>query len=121
MLEYKSIPADIAPFFQKKLAGHAVDVDDIRDRRLGELHKDKGTGHAGVRAGAERYDLQRDLRELGRLQEIPELPAHHSPAADLAPQRGFVDDPPQLERAVAAQDVLPLHPDLDPALDLVAA
>src|SRR5438046_2055934 len=41
--------------------------------------------------------------------------------AGLAPRRGVVDDPPRRGRAVAAQDVLPLHPDLDPALDLVAA
>jgi hypothetical protein len=47
--------------------------------------------------------------------------AHHVPAADLAPQRGLVDDPPQFEWALAAQHVLPFHADLDPALDLVAA
>src|SRR5262249_17663565 len=106
MLEHKFIPADFTFFFQKKLAGHAVDIYHIRNGRLGELQESEGTGHARVRPGAERYDLQRDLGKLGRLQQVPELPAHHFPAADLPPQRGLVDDPPELERAVAAQDVL---------------
>jgi hypothetical protein len=121
MLEHKFIPADVALFFQEKLARHGVDIDDIRNGRLGELHQREGPGHARVGAGAERYDLQCDLGKLGGLGKVPELPIHHLPPADLAAQRGLVDDPPELERAVAAQDVLPFHPDLDPPLDLIAA
>jgi hypothetical protein len=29
MLEHKSIAADVAAFLQEKLAGHAVDIDDV--------------------------------------------------------------------------------------------
>ena len=51
---------------------------------------------------------------------MPELPAHHFPPAHLPAQRGLVDDPPEFKRAVATQDILPFHPDLDTPLDLIA-
>ena len=46
---------------------------------------------------------------------------HDRCAANLAPERGFVDDAPQIERVVVAQYRLSFHAHFDPALNLIAA
>jgi len=64
MFEDESIPANITFLFEKELARHAVDLDDVRDGRFGELHEHKRARHTWVRARVERDGLQRDLRKL---------------------------------------------------------
>jgi hypothetical protein len=121
MLEDEFIPANIFLFFEKQLPRHGVDVDDVGDVRLVELQEDEGAWHARVRACVEWNHLERDVRELRYFHEVPELCSHGFRAAKLTPQRSFVDDAPQVERAVVVQQRLSLHPHFDPALNFVAA
>src|ERR1022692_2710567 len=118
MLESESIPANIGLCFEKEVAGHAVEVDDVRDGRLGELHEDERARHARVCADAERDDLKGDVWKFRNLQQVMQLRLHDGVAANLPSERSFVDDAPQFERIVIAQDILALHPHLDAWLDV---
>jgi hypothetical protein len=70
VLEDESIPADIALFFEKQLACHAVDVDDVRDGRFGELHERERARHARVSTNVERDHLESDVRKVADLDEV---------------------------------------------------
>src|ERR1022692_3038313 len=57
VLEHEDIPAYLHVIFEEQVAGHAVDVDQALIRWVGELQHDERSGHARVRAGVVRDDL----------------------------------------------------------------
>ena len=96
MLEDEFIRANIRHFFEKQLPSHGVGADDVGDGHVAELilEEDERTWHAWVRAHIEWNHLERDVRELGYLDEMPELGPHDRRAGNLTTECGFVDDAP---------------------------
>ncbi len=74
-----------------------------------------------VDAGLEREDPDRDVRQPANLQKMGQLLAHHVAASDLPPQDRLVEDEGHRWRAWGAEELLPLHPHLDPASDILGA
>nr|WP_260463454.1 hypothetical protein [Streptomyces sp. TRM72054] len=66
------------------------------------------TGSRGMSAGAERQDLNVDVRTLGHVEEMLELPRHDSRVTHCAAQDRLVQDHPQMQGRVPSQDVLAL-------------
>jgi hypothetical protein len=77
------------------------------------------TVQPGMRASVGRDDLEHDLRQPGRLDQVIDLLPHHPGPADRAGQHPLVDDHPQQRRIVLGEDGLPVHPGADQPADLV--
>ncbi|HST66342.1 MAG TPA: hypothetical protein VLM05_14250, partial [Mycobacteriales bacterium] len=76
------------------------------------------TPQRGVGAGPERQHLQADVVLPGQLGQPVELAGQHLRSADLAAQRGLVQQHVQARRLGPGQQLLPAQPQRDPALDV---
>src|SRR6266545_1444816 len=65
-------------------AGQGLAVDDVGHFLVGEPEDVEHPIQRGVPAGGERDDLDRDVRQLGRLDQVRELGSHDRGAADRA-------------------------------------
>src|SRR6266700_2742596 len=96
-------------------AGEVLQVRDIRQVLLAEP-QDAEPARRGVAAHAERGDLQREVLPAAQAEQVAKLIAQDLGAPDRSPQRGFLDDGPQLEPSPGepplpflAQDDMPLR------------
>ena len=79
--------------------GSALEV--FRVALVLELHVNERTGHPRVSPGVKRDHLNRHVGTLRHRQNVIELPGHDLPAADDPPDRGFVENRPELKRVRA--------------------
>jgi hypothetical protein len=71
-----------------------------------------------VRTGIERHELQRDVRPLGHLEQMQQLPTLDFLITRASPQRSLVQHHPQVGRPRLVQERLPGYPQRDATLDL---
>ena len=76
MLVHHAVLLHVVRLLQVQVAGDALDVDDARVRRVGELQDRVLAVQSRVRAHVERDHLHGDVRELGLLDEVLQLLAH---------------------------------------------
>ncbi|GAB3938085.1 hypothetical protein GCM10027614_17480 [Micromonospora vulcania] len=76
---------------------------------------------AAAATGGERDDLEPNVGRLGRFDERGQLATHHVDATDRAAQHRLVHHGPELGRVLATEQLLALHPQPDPAVDLGGA
>ena len=92
-----------------------LQVSDVGQIRLAEP-QDAEPARRGVAAHAERGDLQREVLPAAQAEQVAKLIAQDLGTPDRPPQRGFLDDGPQLEPSLGepplpflAQDDMPLR------------
>src|SRR5215472_17931348 len=110
---------DVRACFQVKGAGELLDVGHVRQVRLLEPQDRERAAGPGVAAPPERHDLHRDPRQRGDLDEMIQLLTHDVPPAHRPAQRRLVHDRPDPRRVMVLEQVLALHPQADPAVDLI--
>src|SRR6266704_3652329 len=95
-LHGQQVTVDIAFLVEVEGAGEVLQVSDVRQVRLAEP-QDAEPARRGVAAHAERRDLQREVLPAAQAEQVAELVAQDLGTPDRPPQRGFLDDGPQLE------------------------
>ncbi len=114
----KHVVLDILDLVQVERGGQLLEVHDVREVRLGESQNPERTTHSRVCAGVDRNHLQRDVGQLGDLDQMLYLGPHHRALAQ-PPQRRLVDHGPQTGRLRLGEDFLPCHSQRDPPFGVV--
>jgi hypothetical protein len=117
MVEHRAVQPQVVVGLQEQVACQRVDVHQVWVDRLTELHVHERARHPRVGADVVGDRLDRDVRLLGRIQQMRELRAHDFRTTDLAPNSGLVHDGPHLEWSIADQALLPFHASPHTVLD----
>ena len=81
----------------------------------------EGSGHRGVKPDGERQDLDGDIRQLSRVDDVANLLAHHFGAAHDTAQHGLVEHYPHNEQVVIDESFLSGYAQLTEPLSVATA
>src|SRR5439155_258126 len=114
-LHSQQVTVHVRFLVEVKRTGEMLQVRDIRQVRLAEPQEAE-PARRGMAAHADRGDLQREVLPAAQAEQVAELVTQDLDAPDRPPQRGLLDDGPQLEPPLGepplpflAQDDMPLR------------
>src|SRR6185312_8025039 len=119
VIEDEAVLLQFVALLEEEPTRGVLRVHDIRITGLGKTEDREGPVHAGVRTHLEREDLERHVRQLGHLDQPPELAAHHLVPAHRPTYHRLIEHHPQIDRIVLRQQRLTAQSDTHPLMYLI--
>ena len=97
------VVGDVAGLVEVERAVELFEVDHVGQVRFGKPQNGERPAGSGMRADAERDDLERDVGQVGELEQVLQLDAHHLRACNGPTERRLVQYRPQFRGTGAGE------------------